>query len=199
MADALVELALSTAPPSITHAALQISSSTFSTFTREPTSISSHHATTTIIPGGLTHAVNGDWLGGNYMRAVSQFPKRDEKLLRGIRLGIGFGAAAFAILLIGAVYVGIRCCRKKPLDEEDSSSMEISGVQYEMREEYGPKPMSRCTTCGSDAARAEGSLRSASRMSWGERPTSEDDVIEGERKREVAREIEETTHVIHPV
>lgn len=90
-----------------------------------------------------------------YMRIQA----RRETLPEAARLGIGFGAAVFAMLLIAGVYLGIRCCRRnkerQSPDEGDNFSMEISGVHYELREEYGPKPISRCSTCDSEVLHAE--------------------------------------------
>lgn len=189
MSGAFAEAAISTAPLSMASVAYKISSSssssTFQTFAQKPTPISSHHAPTITITKELVRAVDQDWLSGHYLNTVAEISKRNEKLLRGIRLGIGFGAAVFALLLIGAVYVGIRCCRKKPSDEEDNSSMEISGVQYEMREEYGPKPLSRCSTCATDVVRAESSLQTDSGVDWSGRARSQD-VTEGEGWRREA-------------
>lgn len=204
MSDVLVEGVITSAPPSLTNDAFPTSPSTFSTFTLKPTSIGSHHAAVTSTLQELVHDANDDWLSRNYSNSASEIFRRNENVLRGIRLGIGFGAATFAILLIGAVYVGIRCCRKKPLDAEDSSSMEISGVQYEMREEYGPKPISRCSTCDTDAVRAESSLRAdpgwsgSGSGSGSERPRSQD-IIEGDWRTEEATEDGETTRAIHSV
>lgn len=201
MSDALVEAALSAAPLSIVNTAFEIlsPSSTFPTSTQKPTSTGSHHAATINAVHELVRDADEERLSGQYLNTVRDIGRRNETLLRGIRLGIGFGAAVFALLLIGAVYVGIRCCRKKPSDEEDNSSMEISGVQYEMREEYGPKPMSRCSTCDTDAVRAESSLRADSGMGWSDRPSSQD-IIEREAwKRDVAGEGRATVNVVNSV
>ncbi|TQW10596.1 hypothetical protein IF2G_01538 [Cordyceps javanica] len=199
MADAPAEPALSAAPRPMAHVALEIPS-TFLTTTLRPTSVGSHHAATTITNTihALVRDVDESWLSGDYSNTAREISRRNESFLRGIRLGIGFGAAAFAILLIGAVYVGIRCCRNKPSDEGDSSSMEISGVQYEMREEYGPKPLSRCSTCDTDAVRAESSLRADLGLSRSDRPSSRH-VIEDDRIRGAAREEEATPRVNHSV
>ncbi|KAJ3496277.1 hypothetical protein NLG97_g2775 [Lecanicillium saksenae] len=167
--------------------ATRIPSSTFATLAHEATLTASPHTAAADAKHDHVHGVDKGWLGKNYRYSVKEVSKRNENLLRSTRLGIGFGAAAFAILLIAAVYLGIRCCRKKPSDEEDNFSMEISGVQYEMREEYGPKPISRCSTCDTDARRAEGSMRADSGISWSDIPRAQD-IIDGERKRDTAGE-----------
>ncbi|KAJ6780578.1 hypothetical protein PWT90_04061 [Aphanocladium album] len=185
MANRSIESALSAA---ITTTASRISSSTFTTLVREPAFTASHHTAASSAEHNHVRGVDDDWYGKAYIYTVKEFSKRNESLLRSTRLGIGFGAAAFAILLIAAVYLGIRCCRKKTSDEpDDNFSMEISGVQYEMREEYGPKPISRCSTCDTDAMQAEGSMRADSGISWSDIPRAQD-VIDEERKRETAGE-----------
>lgn len=201
MSGAFADAAISAAPLSIASVVFQISSSssTFQTSSQKPTSIGSHHAPTTSTIQELAHTPDGDWLSGHYLNTVGEISRRNEKLLRGIRLGIGFGAAVFALLLIGAVYVGIRCCRKKTSDEEDNSSMEISGIQYEMREEYGPKPLSRCSTCATDAVRAESSLRADSGVDWSDRPRSQDVTEGGGWRREAIEEDRATTCVNNSV
>lgn len=202
MSDVLVESALSAAPSpphSMANAAFRTSwPTTLTTTTLGSTSTSPHHAAITNTLRELVRDVDESWRSGQSPNTVREIARRNEKLLRSIRYGIGFGAAAFAILLIGAVYVGIRCCRKKPSDEEDSSSMEISGVQYQMREEYGPKPTSRCSTCDSDAVRAENSLRLdlGPVRSDGSRPL---DIIERDGQRRAAEANKDATSVVNTV
>lgn len=180
--------AASAAALSITETGLRLPSSSWTTLIRETTSTSSHHAAATQAKHDAAGDTHEFWLGDSHLYTVNELSRRNESLMRGTRLGIGFGAAVFAILLIGAVYLGIRCRRKKPSEEGDNFSMEISGVQYEMREEYGPKPMSRCSTCDTDAVQAENSLRADSGVSWGDIPISQDITEEGWRTKASAGE-----------
>lgn len=107
----------------------------------------------------LARDVDREMLGIEDKGISEENGERRDSLPLSARLGIGVGAAVFAILLVAAVWLGIRYCRRRQApDEDDSFSMEISGVQYGLREEYGPKPVSRCTTCETEDLQKQNSV-----------------------------------------